>query len=328
MPANALYLIIFILMAFLAFVMQHWGAPNIELYSYTLGCKDIPGVDASTCKGEQAVYRICTGTSIWFFLLAIVTRCTNFAHENLWFVKCAVLCVLVTGLFFVPIHGQNGYIQCARVISAAFLVSQIVSFIDLAYAWNDSLTNKSLFNIILGICATMSLAVMTATILLFVYYSYCQRQTLFISLTIIAIIGFTVLQLNTPDTENSLLTSCIVAAYCIYLCWSAVSADTCTQVSSDEYQLVLGALVTITSLAWTCYSTGKTKSNSLFHIMFAIGTVYMSMLLTNWGTIAGQHSEVRMWVTIASQWVAISLYTWTIIAPRCLPNRDFTSLEN
>ena len=131
MPANGLYLAIFILMAFPAFVMQHWEAPNIELYSYTLGCKDILGVDASTCKGEQAVYRICTGTSVWFFLAC---HChaffINFAHENLWLSKMCCFMRARHGSFLCA-YTWSKWLHSMRVSYPRHFSSQIVSFIDL-----------------------------------------------------------------------------------------------------------------------------------------------------------------------------------------------------
>lgn len=82
-----------------------------------------------------------------------------------------------------------------------------------------------------------------------------------------------------------------------------------------------------------------------FHVVMAAGALYMAMLLTNWGTgsnvdhkngtdtspsgsttvyVSNSTGEAQMWVKIASQWVAIALYTWTVIAPRCFPDRDFS----
>ena len=60
-----------------------------------------------------------------------------------------------------------------------------------------------------------------------------------------------------------------------------------------------------------------------FHIVMATGSVYMSMLLTNWGTVSGHKSEAQMWVSIASQWISMSLYIWTLVAPRFCPHREF-----
>ena len=61
----------------------------------------------------------------------------------------------------------------------------------------------------------------------------------------------------------------------------------------------------------------------MFHASMATGSVYMSMLLTNWGTVAGKQSDAQMWVSIVSQWISMMLYGWTLLAPKCLPGRDF-----
>ena len=66
------------------------------------------------------------------------------------------------------------------------------------------------------------------------------------------------------------------------------------------------------------------------------GSLYMAMLLTDWGTGSSKSptdasgvvqssstGATQMWVKIISQWVAILLYTWTLIAPRMCPDRQF-----
>merc|ERR1712195_208888 len=84
-----------------------------------------------------------------------------------------------------------------------------------------------------------------------------------------------------------------------------------------------------------------------FHVIMAAGSLYMAMLLTDWGTgsvtnvfpnststttpsgsgtanyVSNSTGATQMWVKIASQWFAIGLYTWTLVAKRCLPDRDF-----
>ena len=83
-----------------------------------------------------------------------------------------------------------------------------------------------------------------------------------------------------------------------------------------------------------------------FHVVMAAGALYMAMLLTNWGTGSFQpqsnvtapspsggksvvkfHSNstgtAQMWVKIVSEWLAIILYTWTLVAPRVCPGREF-----
>jgi hypothetical protein len=73
------------------------------------------------------------------------------------------------------------------------------------------------------------------------------------------------------------------------------------------------------------------SNNWKLNIALALVTCWFSMALTGWGSIqAGgnvanpQVGEVNMWIIIASQWVALLLYAWTLVAPRLFPNRDFS----
>ena len=58
--ANIMYLFILIIFTFVAFLLQEWSG-EFNFYSFNIGCQDIPGVDVSACKGENAVYRISIG---------------------------------------------------------------------------------------------------------------------------------------------------------------------------------------------------------------------------------------------------------------------------
>jgi len=361
--ANVIYLLLFAVWTFAAFALQEWGAPQFDFYSFNVGCTDIPGIDVSACKGENAVYRISLGMMLWFILIMVGNVCSKRFHTGFWGPKILALLVLTAGLFFTPMVGQDGYVQFARVISAVFLVSQLVYFIDAAYSWNSYFADKAygdLYDenrnwvaIALMTCFFLMLAVAVGNILLYLYYDHCTRQSIFITVTLLLIIIVTVSQLNIQDTDSSLVTSCIVSAYATYLCWSAVSSDECNpdQTRTQE-QTILTFCVTAASLIWSSYSAGTRKtiqstniirltkeddedveedeaqstdgvSMVMFHASMATGSVYMSMLLTNWGTVAGKQSAAQMWVSIISQWISMLLYGWTLIAPRCCPDREF-----
>jgi len=69
---------------------------------------------------------------------------------------------------------------------------------------------------------------------------------------------------------------------------------------------------------------------SLFHVMFALATLYVMMTLTNWynpetsGDLSNYSSNpAAMWVKIISSWLAAAIYLWTLIAPAVLSDRDF-----
>lgn len=364
--ANVVYLLLFALMTVVAFLMQEWGAPSIDFYSFNIGCEDIPNIDASACKGENAVYRISLGMMLWFLLIMFGNCCSQRFHTGLWGMKIVSLLIMTTGLFFTPLVGQDGYVQFARVVSALFLVSQLVYFVDAAYHWNAYFAdraygdqfeeNRNWVALALMTCFFMMLAVAISIILLYIFFNHCTRQAVFITVTLLLIVIATVSQLNIDDTDSSLITSCIVSAYATYLCWSAVSADECNPEHSQPVeQKVIAFSLSAFSLLWSCYSAGTRntthttlinelshdeeddseeeddsveetmdgQSMMLFHGSMATGAVYMSMLLTNWGTVSGHHSAAQMWVSIASQWVSMVLYAWTLVAPRCCPTREF-----
>lgn len=358
--ANLLYLVVFLICTAVAVALQYWGAPAFHIYSFDVGCSDIPGIDVDACKGDSAVYRVSMGLALWFTGVSVGTMIGRRSfHANSWGFKLLALFTLVTGLFFVPVNTVDAYVPVARIVSAVFLVSQIVAFIDAAYHWNawvvgrvfdeDGYENPRWMTGALVVCGTLSLVALVAIILLFVNYGQCTRSSLFIALTVVLCIGVTIWQLKTHNTDSSLLTSCIVTVYAVYLCWSSVQAnpDTCNAAlddSEDPQAVLLGMAITVCSLGWTCYSASTREyfeaedeealvsesdeedeedSFWLFHLVMATGSVYMAMLLTNWGTHGGQRSSAQMWVSIISQWLSLCVYGWTLLAPTCLPDREF-----
>jgi len=71
---------------------------------------------------------------------------------------------------------------------------------------------------------------------------------------------------------------------------------------------------------------------SHFHLTFALASLYISMVLTDWmvihdGTDANLmvgRGDTSLWVKVVSCWVCVLLYIWTLVAPVCLPDRDFS----
>jgi hypothetical protein len=70
-------------------------------------------------------------------------------------------------------------------------------------------------------------------------------------------------------------------------------------------------------------------SYSLFHLMFALATLYVMMTLTNWFdpssdlAVSYVGSAGAMWTKIVSSWLCAALYTWTMVAPAILSDREF-----
>ena len=71
-------------------------------------------------------------------------------------------------------------------------------------------------------------------------------------------------------------------------------------------------------------------SYALFHLAFALGAMYVCMLLTNWSVITGESDSPETdsgWVSVSiklfSCIFAGGLYSWTVFAPLLLPNREW-----
>ena len=79
-------------------------------------------------------------------------------------------------------------------------------------------------------------------------------------------------------------------------------------------------------------SGGVSCSWSLFHLMFALATLYVMMALTDWyapgrkkGTIETISANMSaVWMKIISSWMCFAIYMWTLIAPMVHQDRDFS----
>ncbi|TWW65478.1 serine incorporator 2 [Takifugu flavidus] len=73
---------------------------------------------------------------------------------------------------------------------------------------------------------------------------------------------------------------------------------------------------------------GVTYSYSFFHFCLFLASLYIMMTLTNWYKPDSDYQSVSsmpaVWVKISSSWIGLALYTWTLVAPLVLPNRDFS----
>ncbi|KDQ57032.1 hypothetical protein JAAARDRAFT_35631 [Jaapia argillacea MUCL 33604] len=79
--------------------------------------------------------------------------------------------------------------------------------------------------------------------------------------------------------------------------------------------------------------SGTRYNYSWFHVIFAIGAMYVAMLLTDWNVVKSSdpsdpdqdvyigRSETAMWMRVVSSWVCMLLYIWSLLAPVLLPDR-------
>lgn len=81
---------------------------------------------------------------------------------------------------------------------------------------------------------------------------------------------------------------------------------------------------------WDNEDDAVAYSWSFFHTMFGLATLYVMMTLTNWFTPNNSDlttlssNMAAVWVKIVSSWICLFLYSWTLVAPLILSNRDFS----
>lgn len=70
-----------------------------------------------------------------------------------------------------------------------------------------------------------------------------------------------------------------------------------------------------------------TYNYTFFHIVFALASMYMAMLITGWGatseTIPMDMNWISVWVSLGSQFATALLYVWSLMAPTVAPSRNF-----
>ncbi|KAK3576918.1 hypothetical protein CHS0354_017595 [Potamilus streckersoni] len=70
-------------------------------------------------------------------------------------------------------------------------------------------------------------------------------------------------------------------------------------------------------------------SYSFFHFMLGLASLYVMMTITNWLSPSPNFSTLNanmaaVWVKMASSWLCILLYVWTLVAPLILRDREFS----
>lgn len=71
-----------------------------------------------------------------------------------------------------------------------------------------------------------------------------------------------------------------------------------------------------------------TYNYSFFHLIFALASMYVAMLMTGWGAVEQEKDRIdvgwtAVWVKFGSEWVTAALYSWSLLAPLLFPDRTF-----
>lgn len=360
------------------------------------------------CAGIAGVMRPTFLSAFYFGANAIAAKIVPALNKEAWPAKYSLYFFgLFISMFIDSSPFFTGFfLWIARLGAAAFIVLQQIILIDVAYNWNDDWVERAneadrlsygsgsgWLQAIVGMCVAFYSTAIIGIGFLYSTFDDCAGNTWVITLSLLAIVGMTALQLS--GTDGSLLTSSVISAYVFYLCYSIVSKNPKHECNpylgeNDVWGITIGLLLTIVSMIWTGWSwsaearlsvdsvqaaravaptsqpqssgdvnldvpflaaeeqptTGlvtdssrASESPSLketwkLNVVMALISCYVAMILTNWGTINGldEHhnaanptvGRINMAILGISQWLAIGLYSWTLLAPRLFPDRDFS----
>ncbi|KAJ1445610.1 serine incorporator/TMS membrane protein [Pelagophyceae sp. CCMP2097] len=269
---------------FVALLFQYALGPKMTLKLWVDGeCSAHGQKFQGKCLEQQAVFRVSLALAVFFGTMGLGCLCSRRFHNALWAVKVSlVFGGSLLAALFVPSEIIVGYVWVARGGGAIFVVLQMVVIIDMAYAVNDWLVERSNADphatsecggcgaslddslaFLLGLALFLFAAALVGVVLMFVFFPGCATTTAFVAMTLVLCAGVTTLQLTLAQDGN-LLTSAAVTAYAVFVAYTAVSHnpnEECRSIRGhagrdDWVGVVLGLGLAVGSVVWTTYSSG------------------------------------------------------------------------
>ncbi|EFJ19682.1 hypothetical protein SELMODRAFT_110336 [Selaginella moellendorffii] len=346
--ARIAYCGLFTLSLLLAWILRDFGYPVLEKIPWINSFAHTPNKE---WFGTQAVLRVSLGNFLFFLAFAIVmigvknqSDQRDSWHHGGWMAKLILWLTVMVLMFFLPNGLVDAYGAISRFGSGVFLLVQVIILLDFTHNWNAAWVAKDeqfwyIALLLISIfCYTISFVFSG---LLFRWFNPsghdCQLNTFFIVTTIILAIAFAVISLH-PQVNGSLLPASVIAVYCTYICYSALSSEPrnyeCNGLHKHENvvstgTLVLGMLTTLLSVVYSAVRAGSSTTFLSPPSSPRAGLMYSAMLLTGWGNSAEGKDTIdvgwpSVWVRICTQWLTAILYVWSLVAPLLFPDRDFS----
>eukprot|EP00758_Cryptobia_borreli_P011755 Tbor_TRINITY_DN5690_c4_g3::TRINITY_DN5690_c4_g3_i1::g.9366::m.9366 len=280
--------------------------------------------------------------------------------------KGIILLLIMVVSFFIPNPFFAYYAWVCMFVSAIFLIVQIIILIDWSHEWNDKWGDRAeenskwhiyLFAIVI-VSYCFGIAMTVVNFYYFVPAENCNTQGFTIIAVLISGIVFTLISIWVP--HGSIVPSGIVFGYTSLVCFTtlqAVSDSHCNRlgptVGKSFQTMLLTSLFSSVLLAWSVVSAGGSRGSltlateeelqeedpdesghlagyCYFYIVMMMGSMYLSMMVTNWQVSGnGKNGEIQgetisFWVKISTIGLTIMMYLWTLLAPYfCCKHRDY-----
>ena len=237
------------------------------------------------CVANAAVYRPTFVATLFFLTSAVATYSNPRLNKEAWPAKFGIYIILLVIFTWVPNAPILApfFVVLFRIGAMIFIFIQQVILIDIAYNWNEALvlradeadneewgSGKKWLQFIIACSIGLYAASFTGIGLLYKYFGGhgCAGNIWVITITLLQIIGVSVLQLFFSE-EGSTLTTSVLSAYSTYLAYSTLTKNPdghCnpTLGSEDVSGIVIGLCLTMLSLAWTGWSwTAESRIDSV-----------------------------------------------------------------
>ncbi|TYG50403.1 hypothetical protein ES288_D10G172700v1 [Gossypium darwinii] len=315
--ARYFYGIIFLITNLTAWFIRDYGHTIFPPLYYEKAC----GIRGSDCFQTLGVLRVSLGCFIFFLLMFLTTfstrklfdACSKW-HSGWWALKFFLLVVSMVVPFFLPPGFIQIYGEVARIGAGIFLLLQLVSVIEFIRWWNKYWASDEQSKQSCSIALFTSTVFYVASIcgIVTMYYFYAPRPScclniFFITWTAILLIVMMAMSLHSK-VNRGLLSSGIMAAYVVFLCWSAIRSEPADEKCNvqkpknghGDWTTVLGFLIAIGAIVMATFSTGIDSKSfqfrkdevkaeddirynyGFFHIIFSLGATYFAMLFISW----------------------------------------------
>ena len=347
--ANLFYLIYFVVFGILCFALYNSGEKWLGKIIKT-------DHTAPRSVGCACVFRTTCPLAIWFTIHSLLTVC-NKNFENSWqyiihsrflYLHAIIGIGLWVGFWFCPDpFFDKFYMYFAMAASGIYLVLQILFLIDFFMTINQKLLELEKMWVVWLITIILTAGALVAFGVSYYIFvpSECGTNNIFISVNLVLCILLWLASAFIP--HGSILTSSLVCAYIAYLTVAGMMTQAhCNRITEGKQGIGFSIAAAIFTLVWAGYSAFSSSyqwkncscteeeqifSLSFFHALYALASVYITMVVTHWGQIestdhvqwATDRGVVSRWVNFAASWVTVVLYAWTLIAPLVCKNREF-----
>ena len=201
------------------------------------------------------------------------------------YLKVVVIAVFFVSAIFASNDTLAVYAWIARFISPLFLFYQMASYIDFGYTLNEAWVEKDerrepflwvidnasgvKWKVLLVVSSLVMLIGSVVGIgLMYHYYPMdCAFNPLALSTTLVWVLLNTLLSVSKVAEHGSLFTSALVAAYCTFLCWSAMTRAPDTACNpdaetNDKAVIIFGLIVAAFSIACSAGFAGMREAEN------------------------------------------------------------------